>query len=66
MEVGDAIRARRLELSLTQAEVAEQAGLDSDYFGRIERGEKNVSVARLVHVAAALGTSASDLLAGVQ
>lgn len=47
-ELGDAIRARRLELALTQVEVAEQAGLDPAYLGRIERGEKNVSVARLV------------------
>lgn len=66
LSLGNAIRTRRLELGLTQEQVAERAdGIDANYFGRIERGEKNVSVALLVSVARALETSASELLEGV-
>lgn len=64
--VGDAIRARRLELGFTQSEVAERARLDPDYFGRVERAEKNVSVSLLVSIARSLATTASDLLDGVE
>lgn len=65
--VGDAIRARRLTLGLTQAQTAERAGaMDVDYLGRVERAEKNISVSLLVEIARALETTASQLLAGVR
>jgi transcriptional regulator with XRE-family HTH domain len=37
-------------------------GLDRSYFGTIERGEFNVTLATLLKVAAGLGMSASTLL----
>lgn len=65
--LGKAIKAKRLSLGLTQAQIAERAAtIEPNYFGRVERGEKNISVALLVAVARALNTTASDLLRGVE
>jgi len=63
--VGSTIRERRLDLRRTQEQVAEQAGIHSTYFGAIERGEKNTSIARLVWIARALDTTVASLLADV-
>jgi len=49
---GEAVRQRRLELEMTQEEVAHRAGLNRSYITDIERGSRNISitnVARLVH-----------------
>lgn len=65
--LGRRIRERRLELGLTQAQLAERsAGIEPNYVGRVERGEKNISVALLVAVGRALDTTASSLLEGVE
>ena len=67
LALGKAIRARRLALSLTQERVAELSdGIDAVYFGRIERGENNLSVSLLVAVARALSTTPSELLKGIE
>jgi len=49
---GQAVRERRLELRLTQEELAHAAGLNRSYITDVERGARNlaiVNVARLVH-----------------
>lgn len=63
--VGDALRARRIEINLTQEELAERAATHDTYVGSVERGEKNVSLARFVRLCEALDVSASDVLAQV-
>ena len=55
------VRRRREEIGITQAELAEGAGIDTTYLQRLERGTVNVSVAVLVHVADALQTSPAGL-----
>jgi XRE family aerobic/anaerobic benzoate catabolism transcriptional regulator len=63
--LGRSVRARRLERGLTLGALAERSGLSQRFLVQLEAGEGNISVARLVDVAAALGTSASELLRGV-
>jgi len=49
---GRAVRERRLELGLTQEELAHESGLNRSYITDVERGARNVAlvnVARLVH-----------------
>jgi len=49
---GQAVRERRLELGLTQDELAHESGLNRSYITDVERGARNLSllnVARLVH-----------------
>jgi transcriptional regulator with XRE-family HTH domain len=49
---GRAVRERRLELGLTQEQLAHESGLNRSYITDVERGARNlalVNVARLVH-----------------
>jgi transcriptional regulator with XRE-family HTH domain len=61
--VGRAIRDARKATGCTQEAFAHAAGLDRSYMGAIERGEFNLTLETLLKVAAALGTTASELLA---
>jgi len=63
--LGKAIRARRLELMLSQEKLAEKAELHWTYIGGVERGERNVSLLNIVRIAKALSVTPSDLLKGI-
>ncbi|WP_332824890.1 helix-turn-helix domain-containing protein [Ramlibacter sp.] len=60
--LGNAIRSIRVSGSLTQEQVALQAGIDRTYYGDIERGNNSVSVLHLIRIASALGITAGELL----
>lgn len=60
--IGGAIRAERLELKLSQEALADAAGIDRSHMGKIERGERNVTMLNLIRVADALHLPASILL----
>ena len=62
-KLGDAIRAARKEGGLSQEALADAAGLDRSHMGKIERGERNVSVLNVARVADALGVSVASLMA---
>ena len=59
--LGEAARAARLRLGLTQAEVAKQVRLKPAVYGRIERGKMTPSVPSLRRICTVLQLS-SDLL----
>ncbi|OQS33811.1 helix-turn-helix domain-containing protein [Chromobacterium haemolyticum] len=56
------VKRRRLELGLSQEELAEAAGVHRTYVGMIERGEKNVTIYNIERFAMALGVEAATLL----
>jgi transcriptional regulator with XRE-family HTH domain len=51
---GDAVRASRERLELTQEEFAERAKIHRTYLSDIERGKRNVSLINIERIAAAL------------
>jgi ribosome-binding protein aMBF1 (putative translation factor) len=59
---GKLIRARRMELGLSQEELAERAAMHFTYVSSIERGERNISLANIAKLAKALGCSMNDLM----
>lgn len=61
--LGSLIRERRRELDLSQEALSDAAGIDRSHMGKIERGERNVTLLNLVRIAAALGELPSVLLA---
>ena len=61
-EIGSRIRAARDCNGLSQSHVAEIAGVDRTYIGKIERGEVNFSVGILIAIADALDVRPSELL----
>jgi transcriptional regulator with XRE-family HTH domain len=48
------VRRRRLELELSQEELAERAGVHRTYVGMLERSEKNVTIYNIERIARAL------------
>lgn len=62
--LGQVIRARRAELGLSQEALAHLSGIDRSHMGKIERGERNVTILNVERVASALQTTPSKLLSG--
>jgi len=60
-EVGERIRAARENAKLTQADVAKKAGINTNYYSVIERGEVNTTLEKLQKISKALGLDVSDI-----
>ena len=60
--LGAAVREHRVRAGLTQAQLAEQAGIGRAHVNHIEGGRKNPTVVVLVHLARTLGVTPGDLL----
>lgn len=56
------VRRIRLELKLSQEELAELAGVHRTYVGMLERSEKNVTIYNIERLALALQVPPSELL----
>ena len=63
---GDAVRARREELELTQEELADRAGIHRTYLSDVERGRRNVSILNVERLAVALSLKLSELFQRVE
>ena len=59
---GVAIRVRRKAANLSQETLADLAEIDRSHMGKIERGERNVTLLNIARIARALSVSPSDLL----
>jgi len=62
LALGKAIRARRHTFGLSQEALAHLAGIDRSHMGKIERGERNVTLLNVIRIARALETVPSELL----
>ncbi len=61
-KIGRNIKKARLKAKMTQSEVAEKAGIHTNYFARVERGEVNVSIEVIEVIAKALRVKSSEIL----
>lgn len=62
--LGAVIRAERKRRNLSQEALADAAGIDRSHMGKIERGERNLTLLNLVRIANALEHKPSTLLQG--
>lgn len=58
---GRAVRKRRLELGISQEDLADRAGIHRTYVGDVERGERNIALQNIEKLAQALGIPISTL-----
>lgn len=63
---GSIVRAERLKREIAQDEFALLANIDRSYFGKLERGERQPSLALILRISAGLDLSASALLAKLE
>lgn len=52
---GQMLRDRRMELKMTQKEVAEKIGREQSYIARVERGKADIQLSSFFRIAAVLG-----------
>ena len=62
--VGDRIRKRRLELSWTQDQLCQKAGISKGFLSDLENGKRSVSAENLLDIARALSLSLDYLMTG--
>ena len=62
VRLGKRIRALRLEMKISQEELADRAGIHRNYISQIEGGKRNVSFYNVVRIARALRVSPSSLI----
>jgi len=58
---GKAIRKFRLKAELTQEQLAARAGLTCSYIGMVERGQENISLAKIFRICQALNVALDQL-----
>ena len=59
--LGSKLKVARLKAKLTQAQVATTAGININFYARLERGEVNVTFERLENILKALGIKLRDI-----
>ena len=62
--IGERIKQVRKKRRLTQEKVAEQLGVSTVYYSRIERGSSKLSLVRLVQISEILGVEISEFISG--
>jgi transcriptional regulator with XRE-family HTH domain len=60
------IRLARLELGMSQEDMAEACGLHRTYVGSVERGERNISIDNMEAMAEAVKKSLAVLVSKVE
>jgi len=63
--LGEAIRKHRKQVRMSQEKLAEKANLHPVYLGKIERGEKWISLHALLRITDALHIPISDLVSAI-
>lgn len=61
-KLGKRIREERLRLNLTQEHLSEEIGISTAYLGQIERGERNITLDKLITLTNRLGVTVDFLL----
>lgn len=61
VRLGEAVRASRKAAGFSQEALADAAEIDRSHMGKIERGERNVTVLNILKIAAALNRPASEI-----
>jgi transcriptional regulator with XRE-family HTH domain len=61
-EFGEKLRKMREEKGFTQADVAKAAGINTNYYACIERGEINTTYDKIQSIVKALNVKSSDIL----
>ena len=62
VELGKIIKSKRESKGLTQLELADMSGVDRNYIGMLERGERNPSYLSLLKISKGLNIQVYNLI----
>lgn len=62
LKIGKKIKEVRKLKGFSQEDFAAEAGLARAYYGRVERGEQNISIQNLIQIALTLHVEVADLI----
>jgi len=65
LRLGQRIRALRRMSGQNQKDFSKQCGLDRTYFGRVERGERNLTFSSLCQICAGLNCDIATVTEGI-
>ncbi len=60
--IGMNFRIERIKLNLSQEKFAERVGVHTNYIGKIERGEQNLTVKKIVQIADSINIPVDKIL----
>lgn len=60
--ISNNIKKYRLLNNMTQEKLAEQLGLDTQYYAQLERGERNFTIKRLIHLCSIFQIGIEDII----
>ena len=63
-EMGERLRQRRRQMGMTQEQTAALLGISGTYYGEIERGNRQLSVPRILNIYEKMGLAPTFLLTG--
>lgn len=63
---GSRVRARRVELGLSQESLAPRCGVHWTFIGQVERGQRNLSFHNILRLADGLGIDPATLMTGLE
>ena len=66
LKIGKKIREMRKLKGFSQEDFAAEAGLGRTYYGRVERGEQNISIQNLIQIALTLQVEIHELLPSIK
>ncbi|HHA2503891.1 helix-turn-helix domain-containing protein [Stenotrophomonas maltophilia] len=66
LKIGQALRARRSQLGISQEAFADSIGMHRAYYGRIERGGTNLTVGTLGRVTSGMELSIGQLFTSIE
>jgi transcriptional regulator with XRE-family HTH domain len=61
-KISERLKSIRVNRRLTQSEVADKAGISTNYYARIERGDTGISMDIFEKIVKALKVKSSDIL----
>ncbi|MBQ8460046.1 helix-turn-helix transcriptional regulator [bacterium] len=62
LQLGRNVKAERIRKGYTQETFAEHLGVTREYVSRIERGQENMSILKILNIANKLETDINDIL----
>lgn len=61
-KIGKGLKNARIKANLTQKQVADKAGVNANWYARLERGEEKASLDTLQNICKVLNVKVSDII----